>query len=336
MTQRHTFIASSRQQPCVLCQNTRFLKVSDHDRRGNPLVTVLCNDCGLISHEQIPEDMQLAEYYALEYRQDYHGEFTPSPYRVLREWRRGQELLSILADKLDPHSRVLEIGSGIGCTVKAFELAGYQSSGIEPGEGFCRYSREQLQAAVQQSSLEQLGPCQPQQLVLLVHVLEHFNDPARSLKTVHQLLDDHGLCYIEVPNFSAPHAAPGKQFHFAHIYNYTSSTLSLLAENNGLELLEQLSGPRDKNLKMLFRKAEPPALDFRLPSDGHSREESLQALTRYNSLTYHLRWDYLRDRISTIVSHRKDRWRAATRLKNLLQDFQPSQDQTHKKQQAAA
>jgi SAM-dependent methyltransferase len=335
MTDLNSLTPSDRQQPCLLCQNSQFLQVARLDRRGHPLTTVLCPDCGLVSHEVIPDDQQLLDYYAREYREDYHGEFTPSPYRVLREWKRGQALLSLLANQLKPADRVLEIGSGIGCTVKSFDLAGFRASGIEPGEGFCRFSGDQLNADVKQKTLEELVAGDDQQLVLLVHVLEHFNDPARSLRTVHQLLANNGLCYLEVPNFAAPHAAPGRQFHFAHIYNYTADTLAMLAESSGFVLQQQLSQPGDKNLQMLFRKTAGPARPIQLPDNTTSRDRSLQALSKYNRLTYHLRWRYLRDRLGTIISHRADRWRAARRLARLLERCQATAVQPLSQKQAA-
>jgi hypothetical protein len=90
----------------------------------------------LISHETLPSDAELDAYYARQYRSDYHGEFHPSPHRVLRAWSVGRSILQRLRPFLREGDRVLEIGAGIGCTVKAFDVAGFDAEGIEPHLGF--------------------------------------------------------------------------------------------------------------------------------------------------------------------------------------------------------
>ena len=119
---------STRCDPCVLCEGTEFEVLSQHDRKGRPLTTALCGRCGLVSHEAIPNDDQLAEYYARHYRIDYHGEYSPSARRVLREWRRGNELVQHLS-----HPSIVSCPSitatpskdALRCTA-AFALRGYK------------------------------------------------------------------------------------------------------------------------------------------------------------------------------------------------------------------
>jgi hypothetical protein len=144
-----------------------------------------------------------------------------------------------------------------------------------------------------------------------------------------------GLCYIEVPNFSAPHAAPGKQFHFAHIYNFTPSTLAMLAQANGMVVKQLISSPADKNLQILLARGPLPADGETLTVDSTSFSLSLQALTQYNSLDYHLRWRYLRDRVSTLLRHAGNRWRASARLETLLHRCQRITAETRPSHQAA-
>ena len=70
-------------------------------------------------------------------------------------------------------SRIFEIGAGIGCTVKSFELAGFDSSGIEPGRGFEQFGRDVLRARLECKQLEDLPPTPSHDFILLVHVIEH-------------------------------------------------------------------------------------------------------------------------------------------------------------------
>lgn len=305
---------SPRQEPCNLCGGDDFRQLSSRDRKSQELITVACCQCGLVSHEQIPTDQELTDYYRHQYRHEYHQEYSPSAYRVVREWRRGGELVKMVQPFLAPTDRVLEIGSGIGCTVKQFELAGFASSGIEPGEGFCQYSREQLQASVKQASLGEMARHPQADLIMLVHVLEHLNRPLQALQHLGDLLTDGGQLYVEVPNFGLPHVAPSKLFHFAHIYNYSAATLTMLGQASGFEVEQALSGSQDRNLRILFRKSKE--VEFHV--DTAAYQQSIDAVTRHNVWSYHCRSSYLVDRVKTVWRHRQERRRAKEELASIV------------------
>lgn len=276
---------------CDLCESTRFERIADLDRKRQPLSTVVCRRCGLIAHEHIPTDQELADFYRSDYREDYHGETTPSSRRVMRAWRNGARIYRQLASHVMMGDDVLEVGAGIGCTVKQFEKRGCQASGIEPHEGFQAYSVNQLKTRVAQGSLFDLSPLPTHDLVLLVHVIEHFRSPFSALQQLHKLLKKGGLLYIECPNVGAPFAMRDKLFHFAHIHNFTARTLTMMAQRTGFEAVAAFKRPDDQALEMLFRKATPAQPDY----DG-SYEQTMAALDRHTWASYHLRPRYLWNR----------------------------------------
>src|SRR6476619_4618273 len=75
---------------CDRCGGRQFEVVSRRDRKGKALDTAVCVRCGLVAHLNVPSDKELAEFYSHHYREEYHGETTPSPRRVVRAWRNGQ------------------------------------------------------------------------------------------------------------------------------------------------------------------------------------------------------------------------------------------------------
>ena len=293
---------SSRHHSCDLCDGTHFEVIAHLDRHRRPLGTVICRQCGCVSHEQIPDDQALDRYYRVDYRHEYHGEISPAPHRVLRAWEGGQWLFKRLQPYVPIRSRVCEIGAGIGCTVKVFQLAGYDAEGIEPGVGFHRFAEDRLRARIQQCNLSDLPARPTYDFVLLVHVIEHFNSPRRALQHIHGLLHEDGQLYVECPNLGAPHAAPGKQFHFAHIHNFTPDTLEMLAHRCGFDVVARLSGPRDRALRVILRRNK--AAELRLVPESYQR--TLEALDRYSRIGYHLRPSYWLDRLhrdARFVSH---------------------------------
>lgn len=300
---------------CDLCEQQQFDVLSRRDRQGRPLTTVVCRACGLVSHAHIPTASELAEYYTTTYRQEYHNEYQPSPHRIVREWKRGQILLEQLQSEIRPGERVFEVGSGMGCTVMNFALAGYDASGVEPGDGFRNFSVEKLHARVAAGFLSQLPRRQQYDAVLLVHVLEHLPTPTHALTQVRELLRSGGRLYVEVPNFACPHAAPGKQFHFAHIYNYTPATLRMLAAKVGFAIKHVYSAPFDRNICFLLEVAEPK----RLRVEPQSYAQTLAAMRRYSTLTYHLRPSYLHYRTTTFWNQLTDHWQAKQKTQAILE-----------------
>lgn len=285
--------------PCDLCGSLNRDLLATLDRDGQSLSTGICRRCGLVSHSQRPTEEELQAYYAGEYRQSYHGESVPSPRRVLRAWVNGQRIFRRLKSFIKPTHSIFEVGAGIGCTVKAFELNGHLASGIDPGEDFQRFSHDQLRANVHHRNLFDLPPHPQHDMMLLVHVIEHFRSPRRALEHIHKLLQPRGMLYVECPNLAAPFATRPRLFHFAHVTNFTPSSLTMLAESSGFRVVQWFSKPDSPNLEVLLEKSD--FLQLNIDEKNFSR--TLAAIERYNFVTYHLRPSYLLRRVAQLGSY---------------------------------
>lgn len=301
-------------QTCDLCGGNDFAIVSETDRHGKPLTTGLCRTCGLVCHLPVPSEEEVANYYANDYRKDYHGESKPSPRRIMRAWNNGQRICNQIRSHLQTGCSVFEIGAGIGCTVKTFETEGFDASGIEPNKGFNSYTREVLHANVANTNLYDLEGKADRDVILLIHVIEHFSSPTRALTHIHSLLNDGGLFYVECPNLAAPFATFDRLFHYAHIYNFTPATLIALARKCGFELVEQYSDASNPDIHMLFRKTGQGELAV----DPAEADRTKAAVHRYNTLTYHLRPGYLGRRVRKVSSYLQEFLLARLFLKGLL------------------
>ena len=308
-------------QVCDLCGGSKFTIISQRDRRNLPLTSGLCEGCGLVSHLPVPTEDEVAAYYANDYRKDYHGESTPSPRRIMRAWNNGQRILGQVSSHLPKAASVFEVGAGIGCTVKSFEEAGFDASGIEPNEGFNSYTRGTLHTRVANTNLyDLLADDGGMDAVLLIHVIEHFSSPTRALTHMRSLIRENGLLYIECPNIGAPFATFGRLFHFAHVYNFTPNTLIALAKKCGYEVVEQFKPDDHPDIEILFRKIDIPT-DFQADPAEAARTSS--AIHRYNWLSYNLRPNYLARRLSKIGSYANEYLKANGFVRELEKRFNP-------------
>jgi len=301
-------------QTCDLCGGTDFEIISEYDRHNNPLKTGLCQGCGLVMHVPMPSEDEISTYYAKDYRRDYHGESKPSPRRIMRAWNNGQRILTQIKPFIPEKSHVFEVGAGIGCTVKSFETADFQASGIEPNTDFNSYTRDVLHASVENINLYDLEADHTRDVVLLIHVIEHFVSPKRALTHMRGLLKDGALLYVECPNVAAPFATFGRLFHFAHTYNFTHHTLINMAKAAGFEIVQTFTNDDNPDIQILFKKvAIPEAINF----DKNAAQRSHDAIFRYNWLTYNVRADYLLRRIIKLSSYAKEYMQANSFVKEL-------------------
>jgi SAM-dependent methyltransferase len=311
---------------CDLCGEQDFKIIASRDRLGGPLRTVICRHCGLVRHWRLPTDDELLQFYGTEYRRSYHGEYLPSDRRVMRAWKKAGKIFDTLAPYLTDIHRVFEVGAGVGCTVKYFQRQGFDASGVEPNEGFQHYAVKALRARVEQGAVLEYAPF-PNELVLLVHVIEHLRSPREVLKHLQQFLTPSGLLYIECPDLGASFSRRSRMFHYAHIHNFTRTTLRDMVESCGYDVTSWLAPGDEPNLCLLATPSDVGAKEHagarrEIMPHGNGFEESLSAVQRYNFLSYHLRSQYLTARAKKFASYAWERCRAKRFVSELLEDCQ--------------
>ena len=215
----------------------RYEVVSKTDRRGRPLRTVICMDTGLVRNDPVPDDAELAQFYAEDYRISYKGARKPRRRQILRNFRRAAIHVRSYRDLLDSTSRVLDVGTGSGEFAFLMTWLGKTVTGIEPNVDYAAYCRDELGLDVRTSHLapDLFKPGQFD-LIRMNHVLEHLNNPVKYLGQIANWLAPDGLLYVEVPNIEADcrSKSRGHMFHYAHIFNFNPWTLRACAGLAGL------------------------------------------------------------------------------------------------------
>ena len=211
--------------------------VSETDRHGKPLRTLICMETGLVRNDPVPNDEELARFYADDYRIAYKGAAKPRRRQVVRNFRRVATYVRMFRDVLDPATQVLDVGAGSGEFAYLMTRLGKTVKGIEPNSRYAAYCREALGLDVQTAHLspDLFAPGQFD-LIRLNHVLEHLNDPIEYLGQIACWLTPRGLLYVEVPNIEAycREKSRGRMFHYAHIFNFNPWTLRTCAGLAGL------------------------------------------------------------------------------------------------------
>ena len=247
---------------CPLCGSTGQETVSTRDRRGNPLHTVLCSGCGIITNEPIPDEQELAAFYRERYRRQYKQAAIPRKRQVWRNFGHAHYHVASNRTFFEGRKRCLDMGSGSGEFLFMIKALGGDGIGIEPDEEYASYCRDTLGLDIRVQTLEEAEFAPGTfDFVRLSHVLEHMRDPVGSLKILADWLTDDGVISIGVPNIEAEAHAKlkGRMFHFAHVFNFNPYTLRLTANLAGLRELPDSQRRLGKYTFGFFAKGEHDA-----------------------------------------------------------------------------
>ena len=171
-----------------------------------------CESCGFEFVYPAPSADELKRYYATaEYRDETGVDISPSDIQLHEDDRARQWFVYLGIDG----DTLLDVGSGAGYSMKAFEDLGFEVSGVEPGPWGREYGAYEYLEDVEGVF----------DVVTCFHVLEHVLDPLGFLAQLKPLVGKQ-LC-IETPKYPGNRAWP-------HMSNFTVDTLLLAMELAGM------------------------------------------------------------------------------------------------------
>lgn len=154
-----------------------------------------------------------------------------------------------------PLGKVLDVGCATGGTLRAFaKRGGWTLFGLELDER----SLPLLQTI---EGFQTLYTCEPADvpgqfsLVTMVHSLEHFPEPLRTLRELRLKIEVEGRLFIEVPNAEAN---PFDYVIADHTVHFTSATLTALLHASGFETDCLATNWVAKEISAIAHPAESP------------------------------------------------------------------------------
>jgi 2-polyprenyl-3-methyl-5-hydroxy-6-metoxy-1,4-benzoquinol methylase len=143
-----------------------------------------------------------------EHQHHYHGqrEGILAKYGPILRGEKGhnrdanyRQELAVLA-RLKPSGRLLDVGTHCGFFLRMARGQGWELHGVEPSPA-AELAREFFGLEVHRGHLEELGlPAASFDLVTLIDVIEHLDNPLQLLAEVRRLLAPDGLVFVKTPN----------------------------------------------------------------------------------------------------------------------------------------
>jgi 2-polyprenyl-3-methyl-5-hydroxy-6-metoxy-1,4-benzoquinol methylase len=303
-------------QACRLCDGTDLFVASRFDRWLNPLVNVMCRDCGLIFLDPMPTDAEANAYYKDQFWLRSQGSDEPTAKTILKAARHAEGRLTMLSPWLAPGMRILDVGAGGGEFLAAAHRRGFEVEGVEPSAGYAAYAQRKYGIAVHPTPLAEadLG-AKKFDLITSNHSLEHMRDPLAALRRMYDLLQPKGHLYISVPNLGDERLSPKRFFHAGHCYGFTYETLVMMAAKAGFAAVERQ--PFGRGTTLIFRRLpEPDPAWFKFPVYAAQAERKWRRRTLLRYLLAPGTYARIAARIGRFLSvnvHLTRKWMAPSR-----------------------
>ena len=215
---------------CNLCGSNKRKVLFKNDRYGIDQRTVICRKCGLVySSPRLTSDSARVFYESDEYRRIYDENSLVDVLEIKNknainyayksfgsDNHRNLIFIDFLSELNISYDTVCEIGAAGGSNLIPFKKIGKEVLGVE-------YSKKLVQLGLEkginmiQGSIENVD--KPYDLVILIHVLEHFHYPIQQIKKLKKYINKY--LFIEIPGII--NQVPSLQN--AHLYYFSKNTL---------------------------------------------------------------------------------------------------------------
>lgn len=278
-------------QSCPCSAEHSSILVSEIDRYGLPLRSVLCLACGTVRIDPYLDSTSLESFYRELYQDLYGRAVEPASY-FERQQAYGKKIRSVLfGNELPLDRKVLEIGCGGGGGLFEFQKSGFQVAGCDFSERLVTYGSQRGVRNLVVGGIAELRSKLPDtkfDFIFLHHVYEHVSEPIGLQRELCSVLAPAGRILIVVPDlsridqFPCPAGDALEFFHVAHKFNYSFCGLQAIANQAGFEA-EQLHPPQ----KMRTVWSRSPELWARLVAVAQPIAPAV------NSANGQQLWDYL-------------------------------------------
>lgn len=245
---------------CNLCGSYKKRILFRSDRYGIEQDTVICVECGLVYCSPRLTSNSIEKFYRSdEYRNIYEGE-------SIREifLNRYKNAVNYKPDSFNPYkytelsfidflneidivyNSVCEIGTGGGTNLIPFKMMDKEIIGLDYSKKLISLGRK-MGINIFQGSIEDIG--KPYDLVILVHVLEHFLNPIEQIKKLGKSVNRY--LFIEVPGII--NKVPSLQN--AHFYYFSINTLFSCVCKAGFKIVDYRIIDSNNYIMALFEKS---------------------------------------------------------------------------------
>ncbi|PQO31606.1 class I SAM-dependent methyltransferase [Blastopirellula marina] len=273
--------------PCPISGDRAAVVVSNRDRRGYPLRTVISKTSGLVYVDPQPPEEAIDDFYRHSYRLFYKSSSVPKWKHTARNALIASQRVEKLNQFVPKGAAVLDIGTGSGELLYVGQKHGYQMQGLEVDQAYSQFGRNQYGVLIANTSLQAAElPPETFDAVTIFHVLEHLADPLGAMRKMTHTLKIGGHLILEVPNVESKDACFAQKWHLGHLYHFNCVTMAAMANRCGLvPLVLATCGGKNHTEAIFIKVAQPPPVDWESIVAGNFAQT-------WATLQYQARWGW--------------------------------------------
>lgn len=241
---------------CPLCGGTHIERETtcvDHYATGEMFQLCRCADCGFLLTQDFPAEAEIGRYYAVpQYvsHSDTRQGIVNRIYHMVRSYMLGRKARLVERAAHRKEGRLLDIGTGTGYFADVMQRRGWQVQAIEKNEQARAFAAQHFGLEVQPT--EELWRYERNSfhVVTLWHVMEHLEHLNETWDRLYELLDEHGVLVVAVPNCSSFDARHYGAYWAAydvprHLWHFTPDTIQQFGSKHGFIMAERHPMPFD-------------------------------------------------------------------------------------------
>jgi 2-polyprenyl-3-methyl-5-hydroxy-6-metoxy-1,4-benzoquinol methylase len=195
---------------CNMCQSKEFKTLgirlnqsqgkNPKSKTGIAVSIYQCTNCDLIYSNPQPIPNSIDDHYKMD-----PNKYWSEEYFILDTAHFQPEIEKIKSIyPFQSNQKVLDIGAGLGKTMKSFESNGYDVYGLEPSSSFYDMAITKMEMNKEKlihSSLEEVSYSENQfDIISFGAVLEHLYDPNEAIQKALKWLKPGGIIHAEIPH----------------------------------------------------------------------------------------------------------------------------------------
>lgn len=297
---------------CPISGNHAAVVISNRDRYGYPLRTVISKASGLVYVDPRPTNEDLDDFYRHSYRRIYKSSHLPKWKHTSRNAMIANQRVEKLVANLPKGASVLDVGTGSGELLYVGKKHGFEMQGLEVDEAYAQFGRTNYGARIWNTSLQEaeLAP-ESFDAITTFHVLEHLAEPLGAMQKIAQALKVGGIVLLEVPNVESVDCRFSQKWHPGHLFHFNLVTMAALANLCGLKpLVLATCAGRNHTEAMLHKSADPPPLDWE-PIVAGNFEQTWQLLRNQAERGWLDNWHKRLDRTRSKFARSVGEWLSA-------------------------
>jgi 2-polyprenyl-3-methyl-5-hydroxy-6-metoxy-1,4-benzoquinol methylase len=218
--------------------------ISSKERHGLAMDTVACKNCGLVFTNPRMSKESFADFYTKYYRELYNYKFGKNDLKALfkNNYENGKKVYSFVHPFIKENIKVLEIGCANGGLLRFFSEMGHEVTGLDLGEQEIEFGKKYYNLNLIHKSIDDYYSQEKQDLIIMIHVIEHLTDCQTTMNKIFENLNDSGLLYISAPDIDTlknGEIYKGdwlKLMQNAHTIHFDKKSMQNLLQKYGFEL----------------------------------------------------------------------------------------------------